>query len=389
MYLTAFLHRDKLYEITNRWLSDKLAVEDPLIITKIITYDSFAAWEMLLAFADNLLPKLNQTGIHRKRIVDKKELKDSICNASFQRPERTRTLIENYRQLSEFYYIGSPVAGYLYFDDTPRFIGTCRFKRVKRIAEKASRYASLYLSKEVQTASMQVANRRAGPTENSDAIFMDRMFRAEEEVMQRIKAMGIVLPLQLMKIQDILGIKLIDTGFGESNLEATIDQFPKAEIIEKERHSGNYNAIHYIVELKADFEFIINRFSDNCKRVNYRGRGLPKKDIQKDFIDFVKTGTDTVHLDLILTSFEELVESEVGRSMHESRIFKQRKEQKYWGNISINVEYIIEYLLALGLSPEIQIDEIPIKIWGRYLPDTLSHIIRELYGMPEYCLIEI
>ena len=64
MYLTAFLHRDKLYEITNRWLSDKLAVEDPLIITKIITYDSFAAWEMLLAFADNLFPKLNQTGIH-------------------------------------------------------------------------------------------------------------------------------------------------------------------------------------------------------------------------------------------------------------------------------------------------------------------------------------
>jgi hypothetical protein len=389
MYLTAFLHRDKLYEITNRWLSDKLAVEDPLIITKIITYDSFAAWEMLLAFADNLLPELNQTGIHRKRIMDKKELKDAICNAPFQHPERTRTLIENYRQMSEFYYIGSPVAGYVYFDGTPGFVGVCRFKRVKRIAEKASRYASLYLTKEVQTASMQVANRRAGLDETSDAIFMDRMLRAEEEVMQRIKAMGVVLPKQLMNIQDILGIKLVDTGFGESTLEATIDQFPRAEIIEKERHSGNYNAIHYIVELKADYEFIINRFDDNCNRVNYSSRGLPKEDIQRDFIDFIKTGKDTVQLDLILTTYEELVESEVGRSMHESRIFKQRQAQKYQGNIPINVEYIIEYLLAVGLSPEIQIDGIPVKTWGRYLPDTLSYIIRKLYGMPEYCLIQI
>ena len=124
MYLTAFLHRDKLYEITNRWLSDGLHAEDPLEITKIITYDSFAAWEMLLSFVDTLLPLISDGEIDRKKIADKKELKDLICDAPFRRSKRVRTLIRKYRQMPEFYYIGSPLAGYVYqpFD---RLAGSC------------------------------------------------------------------------------------------------------------------------------------------------------------------------------------------------------------------------------------------------------------------------
>ena len=37
------MHRDELLEITNRWFSNKLEPDDPLRITRIITYDSFAA----------------------------------------------------------------------------------------------------------------------------------------------------------------------------------------------------------------------------------------------------------------------------------------------------------------------------------------------------------
>ena len=48
MYLSAFLHRDELFEITNRWLCDEYKSADPLQITRIITYDSFAGWEVLL-----------------------------------------------------------------------------------------------------------------------------------------------------------------------------------------------------------------------------------------------------------------------------------------------------------------------------------------------------
>ncbi len=389
MYLTAFLHRDALYEITNRWLSDELAADDALVITKIITYDSFAAWEMLLAFADNLLPLVTQGVIGRKKIGDKKELKDLICDAPFQRSDRIQTLIQKYRQMPEFYYIGAPIAGYVYIDETPRIVGLSRFKRVKRIAEKASRYASTYLSKEVQTAGMQIAGSWTIPWDTPLPAQLNHILNAEEEVMRRIKEGGMVLPLQLMRIQDILGIKVIDTGFGESTLEEAVNHLPAAEIIEKEKHSGNYNAVHYIIELQADFDLITRRFIRSSKNVNYGSRGLLQHRIVEDFMDFIKTGSNSIQLDLILTTFDELIESEIGRSMHETRIFRQRQQQKYLGNIPINVEYIIEYLLAVGLSPEVQIDEIPIKIWGRYLPDTLSYRIRKLYSMPEYCLLGI
>ena len=388
MYLTAFLHRDELFEITNRWLSDKLAPEDPLTITKIITYDSFAAWEMLLVFIDGLLGSLIAEPIYRKKIADKKELKGFICNPLPSVSNRTRDLISSYKEKTEFYYTGSPIAGYIYHAQSLNIVGISRFKRVKRIAEKASRYASLYLLKEVEAVALKAAKHQVNHSGENDTISMDQMIQAEGRVMNRIKETGIALPVQSMTIKDILGLKVIDTDLGEKYLEAAISEYPGAEIIEKESHTGHYNAVHYVIELRVDFDFIVRRFKEICTTVNYSTRGLSKNNILEDFEKFISTGADRIQLDLILTTYEELVESEIGRSMHESRIFKQRQQQGYSGNIPTNVEYIIEYLLAVGLSPAVHIDEIPIKTWGRYLPDTLSYKIRKLYGMPEYCLIE-
>ena len=73
--------------------------------------------------------------------------------------------------------------------------------------------------------------------------------------------------------------------------------------------------------------------------------------------------------------------------MHETRIFAQRSNQRVFGNIPVNIEYLMEYLLAVGLSPKVDLEDIPIKIWGRYLPETLAYCIRKLFGMPEYSLM--
>ncbi|MBW2589742.1 MAG: hypothetical protein JRD71_03315, partial [Deltaproteobacteria bacterium] len=175
---------------------------------------------------------------------------------------------------------------------------------------------------------------------------------------------------------------------GENKLESVLTRLPGVSIIEKKKHSGSYNAVHYIVELKVNFDYIADKFKKNTKYQNSIKNRLPNFRLYEDFAGFIITGADTIHVDLIFTTFEELVESEIGRSMHESRIFRQRQEQDLNGNISLNIEYIIEYLLAVGLSPTIHMDEIPIKIWGRYLPDTLSYRIRKLYQMPEYSLID-
>ena len=389
MYLTAFLHREALFDITNRWLSNRLREGDPLAITKIITYDSFAAWDVLQEFIDALLTPLIRAPLHKRKLRDKKELKDFICNVNFQSSEHIQNLIASYRNMSEFYYVGSPMAGYIHYNEHRRLACISRFKRVKRIAEKASRYASMILSESVKTTARELTDLMVNHADSTTEKSLDQLLKAEKEVMDRIKNDGITLPVEPMKIMDILGAKIIDHGFGERALEAVISEMPGVTIVEKERHSGNYNAIHYVVEVVVDFDYLIQRFNDSHKSFDCTKRGLSQENIQEDFARFLVTGSNSIQLDLILTTFEELIESEIGRSMHETRIFLQRQQQTYFGNIPTNVEYIIEYLLAVALSPVVFIDEIPIKIWGRYLPDSLSYSIRKLYNMPEHSLIEI
>ena len=389
MYLTAFLHREALFDITNRWLSNRLRKEDPLAITKIITYDSFAAWEMIQEFIDALLTPLIQAPLHKRKIQNKKELKDFICNVNFQSTKHIRKLIADYRKMPEFYYVGSPMAGFIYYNEHRRLACISRFKRVKRIAEKASRYASMILSETVRTTARELTDLMANHNGSGNEKSMTQLLKAEKEVMGRIKENGISLPVEPMKIKDILGVKIIDHGFGERALEAIISEMSGVSIVEKERHSGNYNAIHYVVELLVDFDFLIEKFSNSHKSFDCAKRGLLRENILEDFARFIVNGSNTVQIDLILTTFEELIESEIGRSMHETRIFLQRQQKNYFGNIPTNVEYIIEYLLAIALSPVVSIEEIPIKIWGRYLPDSLSYSIRNLYSMSEHSLIEI
>jgi hypothetical protein len=51
----------------------------------------------------------------------------------------------------------------------------------------------------------------------------------------------------------------------------------------------------------------------------------------------------------------------------------------YTGRIAQNASYIIEYLLRFAISPTVNIDELPIKVWGRYLRDTVAQAIARLW----------
>ncbi len=387
MYISAFLHRDELFEITNRWLSDKLDASDPLHITRIMSYDSFVAWEQLLSFVTDLNKSIYPGRARQKSLSIKKELKDCICQTADTGSNRIKHLISEYNKLPEYHYVGSPLSGYIYHTAENHVLSICRFKRMKRIAEKASRYASLYVTKQVQETAEAIYRGTARNAKEVGVIPNDIMAQAEKEQLLHIKDKGITLPVDIMTIKDVLGIKVIQNGVSESKLEEIIQEFPGTRIVEKEYHSGHYNAIHYLIELKVDLDDMVHRFSMMKDHTIFSNRGLPMGQLKEDFKAFIGNGSDTLEVDLIATTFDELVESEIGRSMHEARIFKQRQHQNSFGNITINIEYIIEYLLAVGLSPTVTINEIPIKIWGRYLPDSLSYRIRSLYGMPEYAIV--
>ena len=384
MYISAFPHRDELFEIATRWISGELAAEDPLRITRIVTYDGFAAWETLLDFMENLNPELAAGPVFMKQIATKRELKDFICAARHLPTPRTDQLISEYNALPEYHYVGAPLTGRIYHDDKNRLVSLCRFKRVKRIAEKASRYAADHIIKWTEQIAADLQGN--GPMAPPGVFSPELLSRAEKELMLSFKAHGVTLPAEAMTIRDIIGVKIVQDVICEETLEAALQRIPGIVIREKEPHTGQYNAVHYTLDLPFAAEKVLPRFGEKARALALQ-RGIPATGLLEDGASFMATGSDSIQIDLILTSFEEFVESEIGRSMHESRIFNQRTHQNKAGNISINIEYIVEYMLAVGLSPTVILDDLPIKIWGRYLPDAVGHHIRNLYQMPEYSII--
>ncbi|HDI58743.1 MAG TPA: hypothetical protein ENF48_00045 [Desulfobacteraceae bacterium] len=332
--------------------------------------------------------RLNNAKIRTLALYCKKGLKDFITATCHSPSPRAAELVADYRRLPEYYYVGSPMAGYLFHDPAGRVLSICRFKRTRRIAEKASRYAALHMRKRLRQQSERLLHEAAEAPPPRDTLPAEIQRKAEEALMATIRDGGLRLPRLEMKIRDVVGAKIIDWGFGPDGLEAALAKMPGVRILEKEIHQGVYNAVHYNIGLQIQADAIIRAFAASAHRQTCRRRGLPSGDGTSDFEAFIHNGASELGLDLILTTYEELLESEIGRSMHEARIFRQRQEESLFGNIPANIGYIIEYLLAVGLSPVTEIDEIPIKLWGRYLPDTLSYCIRKLYGIPEYTLID-
>ena len=145
MYISAYLHRQQLMQITQRWIADRLAPDDALQVTRILTYDSFIAWHTLVDFVQTLTRRLGRPKVRQLPLYRKKDLKDFLAATGDPTSPRVAELIREYRRTPEFFYVGSPMAGFLFHDPRGRVLSLCRFKRVKRIAEKASRYAALHM----------------------------------------------------------------------------------------------------------------------------------------------------------------------------------------------------------------------------------------------------
>jgi hypothetical protein len=158
--------------------------------------------------------------------------------------------------------------------------------------------------------------------------------------------------------------------------------------IEKERHEGAYNATNVLLDI--DLPPVGKIIDVHAKRDWHQAadRGLCPATIPKRFESYVESGSRTVRTEVILTTYPELVESEIGRSLHEQRILRLRDRQPPCsGQIARNARYLIEYLIAVAYSPSIAIKSLPIKLWGRYLPETLATAVGKLFGHREDALL--
>jgi hypothetical protein len=305
------------------------------------------------------------------------------------RNPRVDELVSLYGHNPEFFYREAPIKGVMYRDEEECLLGLSRIKRPRRIAEKANRYVANWIFRMVQRRAQEMAERRA----REYAVPLDRLITpkdvmerefitAEKAIAQQFREGTIRLDREALTIHDVGGVKIVADAERLARLDRALANHGQVNVVEKTMFSGNYQATSAIVQVPWDPENVCRRYLESCGWESYLNRGIPEAELRKGLEPFLKGARPNLILELIFSTFPDMVESELGNSLHEERIIAQRDNKVYKGYVPMNVEFLIEYLFAVGMSPKVSIDHLPIKIWGRYLPDTIVEEIRALYRVP-------
>jgi hypothetical protein len=388
VYLTSFAHREDLFQIAERWFCGRPEKRDALRLTEILICDGFILGETLDTLAVSALAAVHDKPFHKKRINLKGELRDAICAGNVEMTPRAEELIRLYRKNPDYYYRETPINGVMCLDEKERLLGLYRIKRPRRIAEKANRKIANWIFRLVQNRAQEMAQNRAReagiPLEHlvSPQEVMRREFMDAEADIARAFSEGLIrFDRDSITLNDVGGMKIIATQEKLSRLESALAVNPKVRIIEKETFHGRYQATNLLLDVLWDVDRVCRRYEESRGWEKYRKRGIPEDRLKKEFPSFLQGGDPTVCIEVILSTYPDMVESELGNCIHEKRMMAQRENWLYKGNISMNVEFLLEYLFAVGFSPRVDIDRIPFKLWGRYLPDSLAYQIRRLYGL--------
>ncbi len=372
---------------------EKWRLPTPCSLTRIFICDGYVLGETLEALIGEIIGKHFAGGFRTVRIRSKGELRDALCYSTGLKDPRVEYLFGRYRENPDYFYHQTPFSGVLCFDDGGRFIATYRIKRPKRIAEKANRRIANWIFKTVQDKALAMARSRAErsgvplerlvtPREMMDREFID----AEESIANRFREGAIRLDRSSITINDVGGVKILGTREQLVKIEESLRRDLSIRVGEQENFYGSYEATSLILDIPWDPEKVCRKYRDTKSWEKYMNRGISAAELQKGIQGFMENAEERIKIELILSTPEAMVESELGNSIHEERMISQRYVRPYKGYIPLNVEFLLEYLFAVGFSPTAEIREIPIKLWGRYLPDTLVMYIRELFKLPEFDL---
>jgi len=395
MYLSGLIHRDRLFDIACRWLADRVEPGDGRTVTEIFAFERAITAPSVRALVADLAGGLHSGQLVLHRVSTKDAVREAIINAVTEPSPRVESLLGRYREQPEEFFPRTPVHMSLITRGDGTLVGMVRRKRIRRIADKVSRHVAEQLASEIDAAAQQLAAQRAlqagVPLERmvSTRSEMEEEFAAAERlVAHRIHTMDLVLDPHRQQVDDLVGVKIIATEEEIERLEEALDERDNTWAFHRKVHEGSYVGTHYLVDLELP---PVDEIVGGLRNIDWSfaaGRGVSVYDLEGEFYEYVSTGRRTFRIELILTTLANLVESEFGRGIHEVRILEQRDRSGYSGRIAQNASWIIEYMLNLAISPTVEVDELPIKIWGRYLRDTLSHAVAKLdEGEPEEWLV--
>ena len=386
MYLSGLTHRDRLFDVATRWLADRLEPDDGRIVTEIFAFERAITAPVVRRFVADLCRTCHRGDFYLERITSKDAVRAAIVAAAVHPSTRVAELIDWYRQLPEEFFPRTPVRMSLVTLRNGRLTAVVRRKRIRRIADKVSRRVAEQLTGEIDAVARALAASRPRPIAGVDRDIAPPSTpaavggAAERLVADRIRSGRITLDPEENRVDDVIGVKVIGTPSELETIEASLDNLEYTFAFQREVHAGTYEGIHYLVDLELPANEAILANMAGIDWSFAAGRGLREESLDESFKSYIESCRRTFRVELILTTFDDLVESEFGVSIHEQRIVEQRDLADDFGRIARNASSIIEYMLRLATSPTINIDHIPIKIWGRYIRDTLNYAISELDG---------
>jgi hypothetical protein len=388
----SFLHRDVLNDIIRRWMYDEARPSDADLITRLVHFNRVYVSRYLDFFSGRIFREFHPQ-FSSRAVRIKGELKDALVADPPYSNERIAELIRDYRQNPGRFYRETPFHGTLYFtrrNGCEVYIGSSRIKRVRRLAEKVARRIIDRIFHQIQRHADTLADERARllgiPRESlvtTPSDMTEEFLLAEERLLSDLREKRpISEDGELLAINDVAGVKIVLEAPGQRELIELLGRFPDCEVVEEERHAGRYNATNLLIRFRPPREGILSRPLGPGILNIMQERGLSADEANGSFAEFVRSGEEDVLLEIIFSDYQEMLESEIGRCVHEDRIIEQRLYQQYRGPLARNIQDLLEYLFSFPSSHQRELGELPIKIWNRYLPDYFDEVRKQLFRIP-------
>lgn len=392
--INSFLHREVLSDIIGRWMYDEARPSDADLITRLVHFNRIFVARYLDLFAERIFRGLHPGPFLASPVQVKGALKDALVQDVPYRNERIDQLIRDYHRNPGRYYRETPFHGTLYFtrqNGVSACVGSSRIKRVRRLAEKSARRLIDRIFDTIKRHAETLADERARllgiPRERlltTPADMTEEFLKAENRLLDDLREKRpIAGDGESLVINDVAGMKVIREAPEQQELMALLGRMPGCEVVEEECHAGRYNATNLIVRFRPPREEILARPLGPGILNIMQARGFSPSEANRSFAEFVRSGEEEVQMEVIVSSYQEMLESEIGRSIHEDRIIEQRLLQQYRGPLARNIQCLLEYLFVFPASHRRELGPLPIKIWNRYLPDYFDEIMKELFQIPQ------
>lgn len=394
--LGSFLHHEELAEILGRALEDRLFPEDARRLKLLINLNSFAIRSYSTLFATELFREIFGSGVGTVAATEKSVMKDLIVGNPHYLNPRIIELIDGYQRFPEDYYRETPYDGMLFTTgDPPRYQGSRRIKRIRRIAEKSARRLIDYIYEQIRQRADELAAERARhlgiPKERlvtPEAEMAAEFAHAERRVLKSIRDDLFVAAMPYFHIDDVMGIRIVVTEESARLFDDYLASRPDLSIVDEKRFSGDFRGRNMVVAYRLPTDAMLAELPDDvfCANMVSRGVAASGSEIHALYRKFVTSAEGYVRFEILLIDYEQLLESEIGRSMHEDHVRAQRDAQVYTGRLAQNTEALMYFLFAFALSNRGDFGEMPIKLRGTYLPDYFERVQRRLYGLPSGAL---